>query len=150
GYARQPDAPLVGREAELAALRAAFEEARETSSCRLVSPLADAGVGKSRLVDSFLASVAGEAAVARGRCLPYGRGITFWPLIEVTREAAGIADDDPPAVARAKVASLLPEAEREAVGARVAAAVALSDEQFPIEALFWGVRKLLEALAAQR
>jgi class 3 adenylate cyclase len=150
GYARRGDTPLVGRSAELAELRDAFDEAARARACRLVSPIADAGVGKSRLIEAFTASVADEARIGRGRCLPYGRGITFWPLVGVTRDAAGIADDDSPAVARAKLAAVVPEAEREAVGARVAAAIALSDEQFSIEELVWGVRKLLETLAAQR
>src|SRR5437764_483002 len=96
--------------------------------------------------------VIGDAvnAAARGRCLPYGSGITFWPLVEVTRDAAGIAEDDPPEVARTKLAELVPEPDREAVSARVAAAIGLSAEQFPIEELFWGVRKLLESLARAR
>src|SRR5205085_9329760 len=125
GYSRRGDAPLVGRAGELAALRAAFDEAVAARTCRLVSPIAEAGVGKSRLVEAFTASVAGEARIGRGRCLPYGRGITFWPLVEVARETAGIADDDPAATAREKLAALVPEADREAVVARVAAAVGL-------------------------
>ena len=149
GYARQADAPLVGRSRELEALRAAFDEAVALRACRLVSPIADAGVGKSRLVESFLASLDGEAAVARGRCLPYGSGITFWPLVEVTREAAGIAEEDAPDAARTKLAGLVAPPD-EAVVARVAAAIGLSGEQFPIEELFWGIRKLLESLARDR
>src|SRR5919202_937890 len=117
---------------------------------RLVSLLADAGVGKSRLVEAFTTAVAAEATVGRGRCLPYGKGITFWPLVELVRDAAGIGEDDPPDVARAKVARLVPEEERDAVVERVSAAVGLSGAQFPIEELFWGARKLLEALASER
>src|ERR671931_56703 len=83
GYSRRADSPLVGREAELAALRGAFDEAAALRECRLVSPLADAGVGKSRLVEAFTASLDGEARIGRGRCLPYGKGITFWPLVVV-------------------------------------------------------------------
>src|SRR5438105_604150 len=149
GYARRADSPLVGRRRELDALREALDEAVARRECRLVSPLADAGVGKSRLVEAFTTAVAAEAAVGRGRCLPYGKGITFWPLAEVARDAAGVGEDDSPEVARVKLARLVAGEEGEAVVARVASAIGLSGEQFPIEELFWGVRKLLEALARE-
>ena len=58
-------------------------------SCQLFSVLGPAGVGKSRLVHEFLRDLAGLARVARGRCLPYGEGITFWPVLEVLKEAVG-------------------------------------------------------------
>src|SRR5919197_3399338 len=147
GYSRRADSPLVGREGELATLRAALDEAAATGECRLVSPLADAGVGKSRLVEAFTTSLAGDARVGRGRCLPYGKGITFWPLVELVRDAAAIGEDDPPEVARAKLALLVPDA---AVVERVSAAVGLSDAQFPVAELFWGARKLVCALARER
>ena len=50
------------------------------SAVRLVTVIGDAGVGKSRLVHEVLSQVTGGATVLRGRCLPYGDGITFWPL----------------------------------------------------------------------
>jgi class 3 adenylate cyclase/tetratricopeptide (TPR) repeat protein len=150
GYARRADSPLVGREDELASLRAAFDEAVARREARLVGPLADAGVGKSRLVEAFTTAVAGEARIGRGRCLPYGKGITFWPLVELVRDAARIDQDDPPDLARAKLAAVVPESERDAVVERVSAAVGLSYAQFPVEELFWGARKLVEALAAER
>ena len=52
------------------------------SGCHLFTLLGAAGVGKSRLVAELLAGVGDGAMVLRGRCLPYGEGITFWPLIE--------------------------------------------------------------------
>src|ERR671931_504439 len=144
GYSRRADSPLVGREAELAALRAAFDEAAATGECRLVSPLADAGVGKSRLVEAFTTSLDGRARIGRGRCLPYGKGITFWPLVELVRDAAGVGEDDPPDAARAKLGELVATDERDAVVERVSAAVGLSGAQFPVEELFWGARKLVD------
>jgi predicted ATPase len=86
--------------------------------------------------------------VLRGRCLSYGEGITFWPLAEATRQAAGIRDDDSPAVATAKLEALVSDG-REDVVRRVAATIGFSSEPFPIEELFWGVRKLVESLAQQ-
>src|SRR4029077_7316307 len=107
---------------------------------RMLTLVGDAGVGKSRLIKEF-ATRAGEGArVLRGRCLPYGDGITFWPLAEVVREAAAIAAEDTPEVAVAKLDALLEAegsdpAERDDVLARVAAAIGLSPAQFPIAEL---------------
>ena len=139
--------PLVGREAELATLVAEFDAAVAAGSCRMVTIVAQAGVGKSRLVEEFFDQIAPTATTLRGRCLPYGRGITFWPLVEIVREAAGIVDEDAPEVARGKIASLGGDA---AVIERVAAAVGLDDGDFPVPELFWGVRKLLESIASER
>ena len=52
----------------------------------------DPGVGKSRLVAEFTATA--EARVVRGRCLPYGDGITFWPLAEIAKAELGVLDTD--------------------------------------------------------
>ncbi|MBA2641628.1 MAG: AAA family ATPase, partial [Actinobacteria bacterium] len=81
--ARHPEARLVGRERERNRLWRDFEDVVEERSCRLVTLLGPAGIGKSRLVADFLER-AGEAAdVLRGRCLSYGEGITYWPLVEI-------------------------------------------------------------------
>src|SRR5207247_60963 len=75
---------------------------------------------------------------------------TFWPLSEVARDAAEIAADDPPEAARARLNACVAGAEAAAIVDRVAAAIGLSRETFPIEELFWGARKLLSALARER
>src|SRR5262249_42533119 len=147
GWKRRSDAPMVGRKDELALLIRMFEEAVSERSARLVTVVGDAGAGKSRLNDEFLHSVAGDAAVLRGRCLSYGEGITFWPLLECVRQAAAIREDDSPEAAREKLRTV---AGDEQVSERVAAAVGLSGEQFPLDELFWGARKFLEKLARER
>ena len=81
--ARHPDAPLVGRERERERLWRDFEDAVTERTCRLVTLLGPAGIGKSRLVAEFLERAGGEADILRGRCLPYGEGITYWPLVEI-------------------------------------------------------------------
>src|SRR5207244_2671599 len=96
GYARRFDAPIVGRERELQALLDAFEQAVSERSCRLFTVIGDPGVGKSRLVAEFVSGVNDRAGVLRGRCLSYGEGITFWPLGEALREAAGITEAHSP------------------------------------------------------
>ena len=96
GYARRQDTPIVGRDEELAALNAAYREVCEGRAVRLVTVIGEAGQGKSRLVREVVDRIAADARVLRGRCLPYGDGITFWPLVGMVREAAGIRDDDSP------------------------------------------------------
>ena len=131
---------------ELASLGIALDEAVDSRSPRLVSLVAEAGVGKSRLVDEFVHTLEGRASVFRGRCLPYGRGITYWPIREMLRESAGIADDDAPARAVEK----LVEVAGDSVAARLAAAIGLTDEQYPVNEVSWAVRKLFETLSATR
>jgi class 3 adenylate cyclase/tetratricopeptide (TPR) repeat protein len=145
GYVRRHDAPLVGRDAELAALDRVLAEVREQQAVRLVTLIGDAGIGKSRLAYEAVARAGANARVLRGRCLPYGDGITFWPLREMASQAANIRFDDPTDVAMAKLAAALGDAD---VAARVAAAAGLSAAVFPMLELTWGARKFLERFAA--
>ena len=148
GWARRRDTPMIGRNEELGALVSLFAEAVEERTPRLATVIGDAGVGKSRLHDEFLHLVRGRARILRGRCLSYGEGITFWPLVEAVRDAAAIREDDTPDEALAKLRTLAGEANAD-VADRVAAAVGLGAEQFSLEELFWGARKLLEGLARE-
>ena len=81
--ARRLDAPLVGRERELARLTGDFEHAVAERACHLFTLLGPAGVGKSRLVTEFIANAGDAADVLRARCLHYGDDITYWPLVEI-------------------------------------------------------------------
>ena len=94
GHIRRLDTPLIGRERELATLRNAFDRVASERSCQLFTLLGSAGVGKSRLVAEFTASIAAEATILHGRCLSYGEGITYWPIGEIVRAAAGIDEAD--------------------------------------------------------
>jgi class 3 adenylate cyclase/tetratricopeptide (TPR) repeat protein len=146
---RRPDLPLVGREPELALLDRTLAEATRERSVRLVTVLAHAGVGKTRLLEEFSRAVAGRASTLRGQCLAYGDGITFWPLAEVVRSVAGISETNAPEQARARIGSLL-TTESADVANRLSSVIGLSDDVFPIEETFWAARKLLESLAAER
>jgi class 3 adenylate cyclase/tetratricopeptide (TPR) repeat protein len=84
GVARRLDTPLVGRGRELALLRQTYDTVAREKSCHLFTLLGPAGVGKSRLVAELLAGL--EAKIVRGRCLDYGDGITFWPVIAVLKQ----------------------------------------------------------------
>ena len=87
-------APLIGRDAELDLLANTFERVARDGRAHLVTIYGEPGVGKSRLAREFVGSLEG-ATVLGGRCLPYGEGITYWPLAEMVKSAAGISDDDP-------------------------------------------------------
>jgi len=99
--------PMIGRGRERRRLLDAFEQAVTDRSCQLVTVLGAAGVGKSRLVQELLDAVGGSALVASGRCLPYGDGITFWPLHEALTEAAGLVDGNSAESSRVRLAGLL-------------------------------------------
>ena len=81
--ARHFETPLVGRERERQRLWRDFEDAVADRTCRLFTLLGPAGIGKSRLVADFLERVGDSADLLRGRCLSYGEGITYWPLVEI-------------------------------------------------------------------
>ncbi|HEV2006966.1 MAG TPA: adenylate/guanylate cyclase domain-containing protein [Candidatus Limnocylindrales bacterium] len=154
---RDSGTPFVGRTAEMGRLSDALFDAIGNKGARLISVIGDAGVGKSRLIREFASTASSQARVVRGRCLPYGDGITFWPLAEVVRDAAGITAEDSPDAAIEKIRGLLPASgrreraaardERSAIVDRVAAAMNLTTAQFPVPELLWGGRRLLEALA---
>jgi class 3 adenylate cyclase/tetratricopeptide (TPR) repeat protein len=140
--------PLVDRARELRLLADAHQRMADERACHLFTVLGSAGVGKSRLVYEHLASVGGSATILRTRCLPYGEGITFWPVAELVQAAAGIGPADSTDVARGRLDALLADhPEREAVVERVAATIGLSTSVVPAVESFWGVRKLLEWVA---
>jgi class 3 adenylate cyclase/tetratricopeptide (TPR) repeat protein len=124
---RRHEAPFVGRERELAILREAWDRVQAEQRCELVTLVGDAGMGKSRLSAEILASI--EATVVRGRCLPYGEGITYWPVVEVLKQLGVRPADEAAAVA---IRSLLGETE----------AVTSAEE------IAWAFRKTLEHGAA--
>jgi class 3 adenylate cyclase/tetratricopeptide (TPR) repeat protein len=149
GVERRLDSSLVGRAYELATLKEAFAEALAARECRLVTVLGPAGIGKTRLSREFLAALP-EAQQLSGRCLPYGDGITYWPLVEVVRQAAGLRGEEPAAEAHARLARLLngiEDADRIVPG--VAAVLALGGEA-SAEEVFWSFRRLFEELAREQ
>jgi len=147
--------PMVGRERERRRLHDAFEQAVGDSSCQLFTVLGTAGVGKSRLIQEFLEDIAERALVARGRCLPYGEGITFWPLLEAIKDVAELDDTAPVEKNRARLVELIEdEADPEHVVRRVIELVgiaeALAGAGAGAEESFDSVRRFLEALGRGR
>ncbi|HET7516030.1 MAG TPA: AAA family ATPase, partial [Gaiella sp.] len=129
--------PLVGRDAELARLRAAFEGVVEAGKPGHVVVVGEAGIGKSRLVATFADDV--DAVVLHAACTPYGQGITFLPLRELADHAAAL-DENAPALGELDSADAALAAARrllEHVAARGPVVVVLDD-------LHWAVPTFLD------
>ena len=116
--------PLVGRREELRALRDAFAAVVAAREARLFLLMGEPGIGKTRLALELTAQLEGRATIARGRCLSYGEGLTYWPLVEALRALGEPA---------AQALELLT-----AGGATSASQLA------------WSVRQALEAVARER
>src|SRR3954451_1480313 len=147
GLRRRLDSPMVGRERQLDQIRRAFEASIGDRSCQLFTVLGPPGVGKSRLVEEFLEPLEDHATVLRGRCLPYGDGITFYPVGEVVKSAAGLDDFDPPEEIERKICAVLKDADEPVVCATLAQLFGVSERDTAPEESFWAVRRFLEAVA---
>ena len=117
---------FVGRERELQHVVDAWERALAGPRSELVTVVGDPGVGKSRLVAEALERI--DARVVRGRCLSYGEGITYWPVVEVVKQLDALPEDE---LAATAIRSLRGESD----------AVSGTDE------IAWAFRKLLEEQA---
>jgi class 3 adenylate cyclase/tetratricopeptide (TPR) repeat protein len=139
--------PLIGRQRELLRLNDALAEV-VGGRCVLLTVVGEPGVGKSRLAEEFVASLGPPVSVLRGRCLPYGEGITFWPIREVVSEAAGVLDEHSPEEAESRIRSLLePGDDAELIATRVAQAIGLSLGVASRQEIAWAIRRWFETLA---
>src|SRR5919201_4047913 len=142
-FLRRLDAPFVGRRRELELLQQEFERAVSERSCRLVTLIGAAGIGKSRLVLELTTSLRKHAKTLSGHCLPYGDGITYWPLVEIVKDLGGDARSTTTAL-------FIPSEEAMLIAERISGAVGQTEATGPNEEIFWAVRKLLETLAKTR
>jgi class 3 adenylate cyclase/tetratricopeptide (TPR) repeat protein len=149
GHRRRLDAPMVGRERELDALRQAFDRTVSAGSCQLFTILGAAGVGKSRLVAEFLGAIRDRARVVRGRCLPYGEGITYWAVAEIVRQAAGIEEGDSADAAIERIGTFVAGMPEEAAIARGLVGLIGFQVSAAQEELVWAFRRTLERVADQ-
>ncbi len=127
------DVPMVGRADEKERLEEAFRDAVARQACRLVTVLGTAGVGKSRLTAELLTGV--DARVVTGRCLSYGEGITYWPVVEVVKQLGDVGE---------QLTARNPQ-----VAAALGALMREGSAATPGE-IAWAVRRLFEAAATER
>jgi len=125
--------PLVGRRHEVNLLRDTFDRAVQSKRPHLFTLLGEPGIGKTRLVQEFVAGLDENVRVLTGRAVGYGGQITYWPLVEMLRSEAGIAEEDPPQLVRRRLAELAegccePE-ESGQVAARLAIALGVGQEE---------------------
>jgi tetratricopeptide (TPR) repeat protein len=135
-FTRPIDAPFVGRRDELEQLENALATATESRTPQLATIIGAPGIGKSRLARELLGRV--QARVVVGRCLPYGEGITYWPLQEIASQVGDLR------------AALERATDAELAAIRLDAALGVTDTPVSPEEIAWGVRRLLEELAAPR
>jgi len=106
------DAPLIGRDAELARVIGSLDRACG-GAAQLVRLVGEAGIGKTRLVSEFVARIGEEdrfagVAIRQAVCSPLGEQ-SYGTLAAVLRSAYGIAQKASAAEAEAKVAEALSE-----------------------------------------
>ena len=143
---RRHESTFVGRSDELDLLRKSWERARVEARCKLVTVIGDPGVGKSRLAAEFLAGV--DATAVRGRCLSYGEGITYWPVVEVLKQLDALPSDP---MAAESLRSLLGASEQVTSADEIAWAFRmLLEERAPIvcvlEDIHWAEETLLDLI----
>ena len=133
---RRLHAPLAGRGEELARLTGELAAARQQGRCRVLTVLGEPGIGKSRLARELVLRAGGETEILIARCLSYGEGATFLPLLSALRRVepeAVLADEPDGSLVLERLAAL--------AGGTDAASIGES---------YWAVRRLLETLAARR
>jgi class 3 adenylate cyclase/tetratricopeptide (TPR) repeat protein len=157
-------AALVGRDRELRLLLDTYARTASDRRPHLFTLVGSAGVGKSRLVSEALSSLADAGAtLLRGRCLPYGRGVTYWPVVEMVMADTGItrADDHDIAVAKLDrwLGGLFEDAQQlPAIRSRLAVMMGLLTPAAGMpdtaaarvdKEIGWGIRQCLDAIARQ-
>jgi class 3 adenylate cyclase/tetratricopeptide (TPR) repeat protein len=156
GRSESLEPPFVGRDDELRHLKDFFHATVRDGRLRLVSVSGTAGIGKGRLAwefEKYLDGIVEAVLWHRGRCPAYGAGVTFWPLGEMIRERAGLAEGDDETITRVKVAATLDdldlsETERRWIEPALLALLGL-DAGIGAEQLFGAWRTFFERLAAR-
>src|SRR6267378_459532 len=139
-------APFVGRESELDLLENTLARTIRDRRPHVFTVYGEPGVGKSRLIREFLAGVEG-ATILSGRALPYGEGVTYWPLAEMVKAAAGITDDDPMETAKQKLIECCgDEAIAELLGLASGVMEAVEGQRGAPE-IAWAAREFADELA---
>jgi DNA-binding SARP family transcriptional activator len=137
------DAPLVGREEEMRRLESGYLKAAGDRVTITVTVIGEAGLGKTRLVHEFARRLGRGVKVLTGHCLPYGEGITFWPLRELVLQAGaghGAMETIKALLGGEPDAAGIAERLHRAVGPGTQGSADAAE-------IFWAARRFLETLA---
>ena len=92
--APQTRSPLVGREAEIALLRARFDRVAQGQG-QVVTLSGEPGIGKSRLLSEWRRDIASnDVRVLYGQCQSYSRALPYGPLRDLLHGAWGLSELD--------------------------------------------------------
>jgi class 3 adenylate cyclase/tetratricopeptide (TPR) repeat protein len=155
---------FVGREREIDELHEVWRTTVALRQPRLVTVVGPPGIGKSRLLAEFARRAERDGRVHWGRCLPYGEGITYWPVTELVKSAAGILQSDDRDAIAAKLDTFVAELQADDVDELRTIASALSNligipttprgtyttTEISQGELHWGIRRAVQLLAAER
>ena len=155
---------FVGRDREVAELEDVWRTGLEVRQPRLVTIVGPPGIGKSRLLAEFARRAEQDGRVHWGRCLPYGEGITYWPVTELVKSAAGILQSDDRATIAQKLDAFLEALGTDDLDELRTIAAALSNligipttprgtytaSEISQAELHWGIRRTMQLLAAER
>lgn len=147
--ARRRRTAFVGRARQLRSLRQVFDDAAEDHACALVTVFGPPGIGKSRLADEFVKSLADDAFVLVAKTPAYGDGVTFAPLVELIRGASGVANGDDRDVIDGLSKRVKGRADGSAIVERLAAVLGVADAS-AVGDTSWALRRLIECLSVER
>ena len=143
-FPRRLDAPMLGRERELASLKGELDAAVRERRCRLATIVGPAGIGKSRLGNELFAATRERATTLVGTCLAYGEGITYWPLRGIVLSATG-------GLSHSAIEEFLAGTDDAGrIAERLAGAVGTAESAPGGEETFWALRRFLEQIARDR
>jgi class 3 adenylate cyclase/tetratricopeptide (TPR) repeat protein len=155
---------LVGREEELDELLGFCTGMLDMRRAGIATIVGSPGIGKSRLLHELVSRLEEGCTVHWGRCLSYGEGITYWPITEIVKSAAGILRSDEPETVAARLDTFLEGLATEDIDELRTIAAALSNligiattprgtyasSEISQAELHWGVRRTLQLLATER
>ena len=160
---RGAETSFVGRAAELERLMTAWNRVIATDTPGFAIVVGEPGLGKSRLLHEISARAEG-ADVRVGNCLPYGEGITYFPVVQIMRDAAGVLFGDPIDVVSAKLDVFLDRLPLDdldqlrtiastlsnLLGAPTTPRGSYATTDISQAELHWSIRRIFELLASQR